>query len=173
MARYKVLKSVAHSLAHSFTSLMNYRDNDYVLGHLLRQARATGQSRLDFDVLTGKASPASLVTPPVADSISSYQKWFPQLVTSHKTSMNVVQGATVTLTFDLDVRRPVRHHPAFQESPYRCVADITDDRGKVWSAVIEDWWYPEAGDIPASDHVIERVITRLGQIVRTIWEPRK
>jgi hypothetical protein len=173
MARYKVLKSVAHSLVHSFTSLINYRDDDYVLGHILRRSRETGQGILVFDVLTAEAAPASLLTPPIVGSIEGYRKWFPDLVTSHKTSMDVIRAAKVTLTFDLDARRPARLNPKFEESPYRCVAEITDDRGKVWSAAVSDWWYPEAGEIPASDHVTERLVSRLGQIIRTIWQPRR
>ena len=32
MSSHKVLKSVVHNFGHSFTSLMNYRENDYVVG---------------------------------------------------------------------------------------------------------------------------------------------
>jgi len=46
MDRYKVLKSVAHSLGHSFVSRMNYRDNDFVMGHPPTQARQTRQPSL-------------------------------------------------------------------------------------------------------------------------------
>jgi len=35
MARYKVLKSVAHNIGHSFTSLMNYAGDDY--GNVARE----------------------------------------------------------------------------------------------------------------------------------------
>jgi hypothetical protein len=54
MARYKVLKSVAHSLGHSFTSLMNYAHDDYVMGHILRFARASNRDTLIIDLMTGE-----------------------------------------------------------------------------------------------------------------------
>ena len=71
MARYKVLKSVAHSFAHSFTSLMNYSGDDYVMGHLLRRAEDIGEPALAVDVLTGKAEPGALLTRDVAQSVAS------------------------------------------------------------------------------------------------------
>jgi hypothetical protein len=77
VARYKVLKSVAHSFGHSFTSLMNYRDDDYVMGHLLRRARQVGEGTLVVDILGRTAAPAALVTRPVAASLESYSTWFP------------------------------------------------------------------------------------------------
>lgn len=69
MARYKVLKSVTHSMAHSFTSLMNYAEDDYVMGHLLREARETHRATLRVDLLTGVASPSELLSSPIGQAI--------------------------------------------------------------------------------------------------------
>ena len=41
MTSHKPLKSVSHNFGHSFISLMNYIHDDYILGHLLKQARLT------------------------------------------------------------------------------------------------------------------------------------
>src|SRR4051812_48639047 len=106
MARYKVLKSVAHSVGHSFTSLMNYRDDDYVMGHLLRRAREVGDGTLLVDILSGEAAPQSLLTRPVHEAIESYHAWFPKLVESHRTNRELIASARMTLTFDLAVNRP-------------------------------------------------------------------
>lgn len=40
MSSHKALKSVVRSVADSFTSLMNYSGDDYVMGHLLNAACA-------------------------------------------------------------------------------------------------------------------------------------
>jgi len=171
MARYKVLKSVAYSFGHSFTSLMNYRGDDYVMGHLLRRAREVGEGTLRVDLLSGNAGPASLLAPPVADSVTSYIEWFPKLVASHQTSMQFIRSARMSIAFDLAIRRPVRYAPTFEESPYTCRVEIEDDRGKPWVAEIRDWWYPEAGT-PGWDAKEGRqvsLLSRLGQLVRTIW----
>lgn len=144
MAKYKVLKSVAHSFGHSFVSLMNYREDDYVMGHLLTQARSTRQPSLIVDILRGTAAPASLLTRPIAASVSSYCAWFPDLVARHRTELQYVRSAGMEVTFDLLVERPVRGMSHLIESPFLCCVTIEDDRGKQWTAEIRDWWFPEA-----------------------------
>jgi hypothetical protein len=175
MARYKVLKSVAHSLGHSFTSLMNYRGNDYVMGHLLRRARQTGCDTLQVDLISRRAEPADLLIPEVKDSVEGYCAFLSQLVASHQTSMQYVRAASMSIKFNLAVSRSVRHAPGFEESPFLCRVEIVDDRGKTWSAEIRDWWYPEAGE-PVVQGIKDRhstVIMRLGQLIRSVWSPRR
>jgi hypothetical protein len=144
MARYKVLRSVAHSFAHSFTSLMNYSGNDYIMGHLLRRARETGEASLIVDILTGSATPPTLLSPEIGNSIRGYCEWFPKLVANHKSEMQFVRAVRLSVNFELNKRRPVRHAPDLEESPYVCRVEIEGDRGKTWSAELRDWWYPEA-----------------------------
>jgi hypothetical protein len=131
MARYKVLKSIAHSFGHSFTSLMNYRGDDYVMGHLLRRAQEVGEETLLVDILSGKAAPRSLLVKEVASSVQAYCDWFPRMIEAHRTEMKYVRGATMTIHFDLNIRRPVRYAPAYFESPFTCRVEIEDDRGKI------------------------------------------
>ena len=173
MARYKVLKSVAHSMGHSFTSLMNYRGDDYVMGHLLRRAREVGEGTLMVDFLTGKAAPTSLLTPAVRDSVEGYAKWFPKQLKSERTSLEYVRAARMTIAFDLRTQREARHAPGCFESPYVCRVEIEDDRGKLWAAELHDWWYPESGSPPSwgsgGQNRLLRVVRRLGQIIRSVW----
>jgi hypothetical protein len=171
MARYKVLRGVAHSLAHSFTSLMNYVGNDYVMGHLLRRARDTGEATLRVDVLTGWASPPALLSHEIAGSVRRYCEWFPKLVASHKSDMQFVRAARLSVSFDLSKRRPVRHAPDLVESPYVCSVEIEDDRGKTWSAEVRDWWYPEPElSLKRRGHRRRvRWVLRLGQMIRSVW----
>ena len=65
MARYKVLKGVAHNIGHSFVSLMNYAVDDYVMGHLLRFARQTRRDTLTIDFVSGEAGPSELLQEPI------------------------------------------------------------------------------------------------------------
>jgi len=80
MSRYKVLKGVAHNIGHSFTSLMNYVDDDYVMGHILRFARSTGCSVLTIDFVTGVAQPPELLLSPISSVPSRYTEFFWDLV---------------------------------------------------------------------------------------------
>jgi hypothetical protein len=44
--KYKNLKSVAHNFGHSFTSDMNYAEDDFVMSHLARSAIRTGSTEM-------------------------------------------------------------------------------------------------------------------------------
>ena len=72
MPRFKVLKSVVHSIGHSFTSLTNYSADDYAMGHILRFAQQTGLNTLTIDFITGEGRPAGLLREP----ISQLPRWY-------------------------------------------------------------------------------------------------
>src|SRR5213079_1698851 len=93
MARYKVLESVAHNVAHSYLSLMNYRGDDYVVCHLFRAAKAAGQPHVRIDVLKGELSPATILTPTLAESVDNCREWFPRLVQSQGAAFDMVSQA--------------------------------------------------------------------------------
>jgi len=143
MARYKVLKSVAHSLAHSFTSSLNWGDADYVMGNLLQRARDIGEATLTIDLMTGTAKPDGLCTPPVQRAVERYTDWLRRLVMAHKSDMRYVAKAILTIQYDLSVAHPAQSAPTGFASSYVCTAEVTDDRGTVWKAVLRDWWVPE------------------------------
>lgn len=143
MARYKVLKSVAHSLAHSFTSSLNWGDADYVMGNLLQRARDIGEGTLTIDLIAGLAEPGALCTPPVQRAVDKYRDWLRHLVTAHKSDMRYVARATLTIEYDLNTARPTQNAPSGVESHYVCTAELTDDRGTVWKGVLRGWWVPE------------------------------
>jgi hypothetical protein len=131
MAHYKVLKSVAHSLAHSFTSALNYSDGDYVMSHLLRAVIESGTPRLEIGLMTGIARPQQLLVSPVASAIRNYKDRFRSLVASHRTSMSAIRDVSISISFDLERSRPVAYYPDFDEFPFNCTAEIVDNRGKV------------------------------------------
>ena len=139
MPRYKVLKGVAHNVGHSFTSLMNYADDDYTMGHILRFARDTGLDQLTIDFVSGVGQPAALLRGPISGVPQWYTKMFWGLVASSGSGRALVQAATLTLRYDLTKSRsgpPV-------ENPYFCDVSILDDQGKEYRAHFEGWWYVE------------------------------
>ncbi len=142
MASHKTLKSVATSVAQAFTSLMNYRADDYVMGHVVYAAWSTGATDLQVDLLSGAAAPSALLVPPVRDSLASYVRWFPDLVRRSNSSLQFVKQAQLSITVDPTTRRP-HGESGFFESPFTCTVRIVDDRGKIYSHAIADWWYPE------------------------------
>ena len=151
MARYKVLKSVAHNIGHSFVSMMNYADDDYVMGHLLRFARQTLRDTLTIDFVSGQAGPSELLQEPISEVPSRYTKFFWDLVQRHGSDRSLVRDASLTVKFDLSVERPVRLAPQFKHSPFTCDVQVTDVRGVDYRAHFDGWWYPERTDTPESD----------------------
>jgi len=143
MPTHKVLKSVAHNMAHSFTSAMNYRDNDYVMGHLLLAARSSGKSVLHVDLLKSTAEPLELIPPPVIDSVMGYCTQFPALLQRSGSDQSLISAAQMTVTYDLNKTRPFAADPRLIESPFLCEVQIIDDKGKTHSGQVSGWWCPE------------------------------
>ena len=142
MASHKSLKSVVRSMVDSFTSLMNYSGDDYVMGHIVYAAWATGGTELRVDLVTGRASPSPLLVPLVRDAVARYVAWFPAMVKDSNSDMQFVTAAELLVTVDPSQRRNLAGS-SFQESPFRCSVRITDDRGKVYEHEVDEWWYPE------------------------------
>jgi hypothetical protein len=138
MPRFKVLKSVAHNIGHSFTSLMNYAGDDYVMGHILQFARRSGKETLTIDLVTGEAEPIELLAEPVSDVPSRYSKFFWYLVQTHGSDRSFVQAPP--LTSIRCIQRPTRGCE-FTESP-------TLQKYASWlrqriAFLFERWCYPK------------------------------
>jgi hypothetical protein len=131
MARYKVLKSVAHSLAHSFVSVMNYHRDDYVMCHLLRRAEATRRLELRVDVLRELAGPMDLLSRPVLECVRSYCRDFGRLVVSSGSALDMVAEAELSVRCTLG-RRGV--HQRNGNGHVRATARLVDDRGRIYLA---------------------------------------
>jgi hypothetical protein len=138
MPRYKVLKGVAHNIGHSFTSLMNYTEDDYTMGHILRFARETGLNELTIDLVAGKAQPPALFRDPISKLPEWYTRMFWNMVERSGSDRSLVQTAMLTLRYDLTKSRsfPV-------QNPYVCDVSILDDRGKNYCSHFEGWWHVE------------------------------
>ena len=115
MPSHKKLKSVVRSIADQFTGLLNYVGDDYVMGHLLNAARATGKPALDIDLLTGKATPPELMSPEIARSVAGYADDFADLVRRSGSDISFVTRADMRVTFDLAIRRPAQIFPRSEE----------------------------------------------------------
>ena len=142
MARFKVLGSVAHNFGHSFTSLMNYRDDDYVMGHLVERCVQTGAPELSVDVLAGSAAPPELLHGPIGEAVGDYCRWFPKLLASHQSSLEYVSRVAMSVRFDLS-RAWQDKHSGSVHAPYVCRVVIEDSRGRPWTAELRGSWSSE------------------------------
>jgi len=143
MTSHKPLKSVSHNFGHSFISLMNYINDDYFMGHLLKQAHKTKCSKLTVDILKNIVEPSELLTDQIKSSIEHWNKWFPILVETSGSTMDFISSATMTIEFDLRQTRPYASNFDYLESPFTCEITIVDDRNKEYKHKHEGWWFPE------------------------------
>ena len=122
---------------------MNYVDDDYVLGHLLRFARQTRRDKLTIDFVSGQAGPPELLQEPISNVPSHYTKFFWDLVQRHGSDRTLVRDASLALKFDLAVESPVPAVPQVKQTPFICDVHITDVRDVEYRAHFDGWWYPE------------------------------
>jgi hypothetical protein len=148
MPSHKVFKSVVRSLTESFTSYMSYRQDDYVVGHIVQAAWLTGATVLEFDLVTGEAKSSGLLVSPVSEALERLHQRFPDLVARSGASMEFVRAATMTVTVDPTVKRPPwagsrGDYCGLYESPFTCTTRVVDDRGATYEYGVDDWWFPE------------------------------
>jgi hypothetical protein len=90
---HKALKNVVQNLAQSFASLMNYRGDDYVMGHIVQAAWATGATELRVNLLTGESAPSPLLTTLVKESIAGCVSDFPYFLQRTRSAIQFVAAA--------------------------------------------------------------------------------
>jgi hypothetical protein len=122
---------------------MNYRGNDYVMGHILRAARTTGKETLELDLLTGFAEPMELIVEPVRETLDWYSKTFPDFVNRSGSDIKLITSAKMTIHYYLAKERLYPRGPKYIENQYCCDVVIIDNRNKEHSAHFEGWWFPE------------------------------
>lgn len=147
MARYKVLKAVAHNIAASFTSLMNYAQDDYVMGILLTRARTSGKESYFIDFASGQWSPV-FDKEPLTKVAPFYVKMFWDNVAKQGSQRSMVKVGRLDVSFDTKIKRPAAAGQ-FEESPYTCTVSLIDDRGIDHSKTSTGWWFPEPSEPPS------------------------
>ncbi|MFN9366936.1 MAG: hypothetical protein ACK6CE_19330, partial [Planctomycetota bacterium] len=114
---HKRINSAIHNFAHSFVSLMNYVDGEYIIDLLPKLLRETPGHEIRFSLLDGTISPQRGFHPAFMKSIGYYRN----RVASHLESENVALDIVRSFEFILfaDINGPI------------CRAEAIDDRGVV------------------------------------------
>lgn len=132
--------SALHNFGHSFVSLMNFGETDYVMSKLAAMARATGRWSFTFDILDPDAPGDPDWGPEVQDSVRLYRSWFPKLLKSHGVPIDNLRRAVLCITFDFDRLEPCRRVPGRFIVPFVCLVTAQDRRGRVHVGRVEDAW---------------------------------
>ncbi len=123
--RYKVLKSIAHNMSHSFVSFTNYVDDGYVIDDLRELVRTVEGNRITIDWVPGSHQHPKL-TPRIIKSIEYYKQLLMRMVHS--------MGALMTTI------REFRTEVYLLRNRQIAVDGVlVDDRGRVYKTPIYDF----------------------------------
>jgi hypothetical protein len=142
--KHKHIKGVAHNLGHSFLSDTNalMRNDVYTIVPALLFQAAT-QKRVPFvqlDILQKTVNPPELNSSELRQSLDHFQKWLPNLLASHQIEPAIIRSATLRIEFDYTRTRRTDSEPSEEIPEFRCMIELTDDRGVTHTAEPKNWW---------------------------------
>jgi hypothetical protein len=140
MPRMKMLKSIAHNVAHSYLSLMNYIDGEYTVERLFQIAKESMQTNIIIDILQQSIEPSVYATPQIKISLTYLKDAFERLLDSEKISFDSIQSAKIRVGFDLKGTKISSNVPDLELPKYKCESEIIDLNGKVYKKEVVEWW---------------------------------
>lgn len=96
--KYKNIKSMLHNFGHSFFSLMNYVDGEYIVDILPDLIRKADGHELHIQFPSGKLVPAIRCPRRLRKSIGYYTDWLPKHVASHELELERISDIRLTVT---------------------------------------------------------------------------
>ncbi len=108
---------MSHNFSHSFVSLMNYVDDDYVINDLCKMARKSKGNRIQIQWLPSRFIISWKYSLRVRKAIVSYQKY----LNTHLENHGVVKGMIDEMRTDIYLRN---NHQVWVE------AYLRDSRGR-------------------------------------------
>jgi hypothetical protein len=133
MSSLKPLRSVAHNLAHSFASTLNYWKDDYAIWHLWRAAKAASVFRVKINVLASSVEPTRVNTGMVAEILPSIRTMLSDLL--HKEGFESTLLVEATLEYDFAVQR-ASLYPS--QPQYNCEVVLKTNTGRRFVAQLTE-----------------------------------
>jgi len=146
MPKYKVLKSVAHNLGHSFLSDMNTVDRfKTFIPQVLRDiAEEKGVATVEVDFMERSVSPAVFRRPDTEEAVGVYHDKLRRLVNDQGASWSMIDKARLRLQFDL-AHSHTAEGSRSRRPEFICEVEIVDDRGKIHVGAPQNWWNDPLG----------------------------
>ncbi|MEW9900967.1 hypothetical protein ABWL39_20295 [Chitinivorax sp. PXF-14] len=114
--KYKHIDAMLHNFGHSFVSLMNYVDDQYILDVLPELALHFPSYEIDINFANGQVSPAGEYPEVLLKSIAYWKDWLPKHITNQRLEAERLS----------DIR--VRYR--LTKMGHEIIVSTTDDRGK-------------------------------------------
>ncbi len=138
MAKLKLLKSIGHNTVHSFLSLMNYRDNGYVIEHLYNIAKEKNMESIVIDILGRSIKPEAFEIPVIKDSLNDLRRNFENHLKDSNIPLNNIKSAIATIVFNLE--KPHIGTSGNELETYDCLVEIIDKNEKSYNKIVKEWW---------------------------------
>ncbi len=138
MARLKLLKSIGHNTVHSYLSLMNYRENGYVIEHLYNIAKKKNIDNIVIDILERNIKPKAFEIPVIKESLDDLLKDFERLLKGENIPLDNVFSATASIGFNLE--NPYIRVSGAKLEKYDCLVEIIDKNEKSHKITVKEWW---------------------------------
>lgn len=140
MPRMKMLKSIAHNVAHSYLSLMDYINGDYTVERLFQIAKDTKQTNIVINIIQKLIEPSVYSTPEINISLDYLYNTFDRLLSSENIPLSSIKSAEIRINFDLEGTKMSLNVPELELLKYKCVSEIVDISGKIYSKEVVEWW---------------------------------
>ena len=96
--KYKNIKSMLHNFGHSFCSLMNYVDGEYIIDILPDVIRKADGHEIHILFPSGDIVPAVSCPKKLRKSIYYYVDWLPKHAASHELALVRISDIQLTVT---------------------------------------------------------------------------
>ncbi|EJS54658.1 hypothetical protein CN957_13665 [Bacillus cereus] len=138
MARLKLLKGIGHNTVHSYLSLMNYRENGYVIEHLYNIAEEKNIDNIVINILEKSITPKVFEIPIIKESLDDLLKDFERLLKSGNIPLDNVFSATASIIFNIE--DPYIGVSSAKLETYDCFVEIIDKNEKLHKITVKEWW---------------------------------
>ncbi len=88
--KYKHIDAMLHNFGHSFVSLMNYVDDEYIIDILSELARQAPEHELDINFNNGQVLPPSNYPAKLHKSIVYWKEWLPKHMENHRVTLSAL-----------------------------------------------------------------------------------
>lgn len=139
MSKLKVLKSIAHNVAHSYLSLMGYIDENYIVEFIFQIAKEQNEPNVRIDILKMKIEPEEFRIPTILESLEYLKDTLERLLVSDHLSFADIDNAEIVIEFDLN-KTQMSRHTDLELPTYKCISEIKDINGKKHEAKVVEWW---------------------------------
>lgn len=140
MPRMKMLKSIAHNVAHSYLSLMNYIDGEYTVERLFQIAKESKQTEISIDILQQSIKPLVYETKNIKTSLIYLKNSLESLLSSEKIPLVNIQSAIIRISFDLQQTKLSSNVSGLELPKYKCISEIIDVNGRIYTKEVVEWW---------------------------------